>query len=202
MHSRASYLVLALTLVVAINMFQSSRLRDLTSGASAAQATGNIRIYWDINCTRTVYSMDWGIMSPGETKEIVLYIKNEGNESVLLAISPTNFSPTEASTYLSFTWSCTTNRIESNKTVEVTQSLNISPHTKTISNFSFDLTFEGRTYILGDINGDGTVDIFDALLLAAAYGSTPQDQRWNPNADLNRDGTVDIFDAIILSTRF
>jgi hypothetical protein len=56
--------------------------------------------------------------------------------------------------------------------------------------------------IPGDINGDGTVDIYDAILLAAAYGSTPGSRNWNANADINGDGIVDIYDAIILSGHF
>jgi hypothetical protein len=56
--------------------------------------------------------------------------------------------------------------------------------------------------MLGDINGDGTVDIFDAIVLAGAFGSTPSSPNWIPVADLNYDGTVDIFDAIILAGHY
>jgi hypothetical protein len=58
------------------------------------------------------------------------------------------------------------------------------------------------TPIPGDINGDGTVDIYDAILLAAAFGSTPGSSNWNPRADLNGDGIVDIYDAIIQAAHF
>jgi CARDB/Dockerin type I domain len=53
--------------------------------------------------------------------------------------------------------------------------------------------------IPGDINGDGTVDIFDAILLAGAYNTASGGPNWSPNADINGGGTVDIFDAIILA---
>jgi hypothetical protein len=56
--------------------------------------------------------------------------------------------------------------------------------------------------IPGDINGDGVVDIYDAIIFAAAYGSTPGNSNWNPNADINGDGIVDIYDAIILAANF
>lgn len=54
----------------------------------------------------------------------------------------------------------------------------------------------------GDLNGDFTVDIYDALTLAGAYNSTPTSQNWNPNADINGDGTVDIYDALILASHY
>ena len=60
---------------------------------------------------------------------------------------------------------------------------------------------DGKIYVSipGDINGDGTVDVFDAVLLAGAAGSTPNTPTWNPNADINNDSLIDVFDAVILA---
>ena len=54
----------------------------------------------------------------------------------------------------------------------------------------------------GDLNGDGAVDLFDALLLAKAFGTNPDLQNWNEDADINGDGIVDIYDAIALCNCF
>jgi hypothetical protein len=56
--------------------------------------------------------------------------------------------------------------------------------------------------VTGDINGDGVVDIYDAIILAGAYNSKPGDSNWNPNADINGDNVVDIYDAIMLSSHY
>jgi hypothetical protein len=56
--------------------------------------------------------------------------------------------------------------------------------------------------IPGDINGDGTVDIYDAILLSNAFNSFAGGPNWNPNADINGDGIVDIYDAIIVAGHF
>ncbi len=56
--------------------------------------------------------------------------------------------------------------------------------------------------LIGDINHDGSVDIYDAILLSRAFNSIPGSPYWNPDADLNKDGAVDIYDAILLSTHF
>ena len=53
--------------------------------------------------------------------------------------------------------------------------------------------------IPGDLNSDGTVDISDLRIVAAAYGTTPGEKGWNPIADLNRDGIVDIYDLVIVA---
>jgi len=54
----------------------------------------------------------------------------------------------------------------------------------------------------GDLNGDGVVDILDAILLSIAYGSSPATPNWNPDADLNGDNVVNILDAILLGNYF
>ena len=54
--------------------------------------------------------------------------------------------------------------------------------------------------IPGDLNADGTVDIFDAVILSSTAGSELGASNWNPNADINSDNTVNIFDAVILAS--
>jgi hypothetical protein len=56
-----------------------------------------------------------------------------------------------------------------------------------------------RVVIPGDVNGDGIVDVFDAVLLAGAAGTNPTSPNWNPNADINNDLIIDVFDAVILA---
>jgi hypothetical protein len=56
--------------------------------------------------------------------------------------------------------------------------------------------------IIGDIKGDGNVDIYDAILLANAYNTKPGYPNWNPNADINCDNVVDIYDAILLANHY
>lgn len=58
------------------------------------------------------------------------------------------------------------------------------------------------TFLRGDINEDGTVDLYDAIILSNAFNSAPGMPTWNPCADLNSDDFVDLYDAIILANNF
>lgn len=49
--------------------------------------------------------------------------------------------------------------------------------------------------VLGDINGDGVVNIFDAVVMSLAWGAGPSDPQWNIRADVNHDGKIDILDG-------
>jgi peptide/nickel transport system substrate-binding protein len=56
--------------------------------------------------------------------------------------------------------------------------------------------------LIGDVTGNGLVDIFDAIPISGVFGLTQYHPRYNPDADLNGDGRIDIFDAILLATNF
>jgi hypothetical protein len=54
----------------------------------------------------------------------------------------------------------------------------------------------------GDLNVDGVVNLFDAVLLSKSFGARPENQIWNEDADINGDGFIDIFDALLLCNSF
>ena len=57
--------------------------------------------------------------------------------------------------------------------------------------------------ILGDVNGDGIVDIFDIVLAAQAYQSMQGDPEWNPEADVApMYGLIDIFDIVTVASKW
>jgi hypothetical protein len=64
------------------------------------------------------------------------------------------------------------------------------------SNTLSDGTMQVR--ILGDLNGDGKVDMADVVIIENAFGSYPGHPRWNPAADINENGKVDLNDVVTL----
>jgi len=56
--------------------------------------------------------------------------------------------------------------------------------------------------LLGDVNGDGRVDLKDIALVARAFGSTPTSPNWNPAADINGDGVVNVQDITLVARHF
>jgi hypothetical protein len=59
-----------------------------------------------------------------------------------------------------------------------------------------------KAQIPGDLNDDGVVNINDAIIASAAFGSMTGDLNYNPLADINSDGKVDIFDMLLLAVNF
>ncbi len=52
--------------------------------------------------------------------------------------------------------------------------------------------------VMGDVNGDGRVDILDAVIVSLAWDSTSTTPQWNIRADVNHDGVVEVLDAVRL----
>ncbi len=128
-----------------------------------------------------------------ETFEVTLY----ANLSVVGTQTVSGLSAS-AQTVLTYTWNVAGwahgNYMISGYAVPVPEEADIVNNAYTGSDI--------RVVTPGDINGDGTVDIFDAILLAGAYNTFPGRPNWSPNADINGSGMVDIFDAIILANHY
>ena len=71
-------------------------------------------------------------------------------------------------------------------------------------------SFPVNVFIAGDANGDGVVDIFDAVIVGLEWDKTANfdgtyywyDNERGDRADLNNDKTVDIFDAVIVGANW
>ncbi len=59
--------------------------------------------------------------------------------------------------------------------------------------------YEHRYGLNGDINGDGTVNVLDLMLVGQNVGAMPLSQ---PQADINGDGLVNILDLILVTNMF
>lgn len=144
---------------------------------------------WTINVTVIVQNQgllpsDFGVTAFYDTTEI-------GTKSVTgLAAG--------ASATLIFDWDTTTAPYCHNYTISA-QATILPGEVDTADNV---LASAGRVKvrILGDVNGDGTVNVLDLIVVNNAFASLPGDPNYNLYADLNQDGRINVLDMIIVST--
>ena len=189
-----------LALVVSSLILLASMLLVTTNtitNVSAVEASG-VGVYWDSDCTDRVFSIDWGNLTPGSLKSIVVYIRNEVGESIYLIMSTMNWTPPGASDYITLRWDYGGQRMNAGETLQITMTLSVSRHIEGISGFSFGILVIGSVGLPGDIDGDGDCDPVDNGLLGLAYGSKPGDKWWMPEADFKPDELVDPVDNGLL----
>ena len=63
---------------------------------------------------------------------------------------------------------------------------------------SLQLNIDAKPALTGDVNGDGTVNIFDLVIAAGSFGKTGADIM----GDVNGDDAVNIFDLVIVAGNF
>ena len=201
-HKKLSAVIVALTVLVTVGLSKSMILGTPVPNASAVTVESGLGVYWDRYCSRSVSHVDWGVLSPGEVRDVAVYVQNEGNETFVLVLTPLNWDPQNALQYLSLALNCEDTKIEVGQVAPVTLSLSVSPSTIGVYEFSFDAVLEGREFFLGDVNRDGSVNMLDVISLKSAWGSTPADSDWNPKADLNKNGVVNVADLLLLYKDF
>lgn len=56
--------------------------------------------------------------------------------------------------------------------------------------------------LAGDTNGDFCVDISDLIKVGYAFGSTPGQANWDPDADLKPDGKINVLDLSLVGKNY
>ena len=111
----------------------------------------------------------------------------------------TNLAP-GANITLSFSWNTARLPTCQNHTLSAQASF-VPSEINTANNF-LTSSAQVRIKIVGDINGDGIVDLGDLTLLANTYPSYKGNPNYNPDADFNNDGSVDISDLVTLAVNW
>ena len=103
----------------------------------------NVGVYWNSDCTNVTSSVNWGMLSPGTTKNVIIYVKNEGNVAVKLSLTTQNWSPSYAPNYIGLSWNREEQIVNSGSVVAATLTLSVSSSISGITNFSFDIIITG-----------------------------------------------------------
>jgi len=129
-----------------------------------------------------------------ETFDVTLYY-----ETTPISTRTVHDLPIGQNTTLLFTWITTGLPPCANYT------LNAEAETVPYEMDTADNTFTDgkiRIKLMGDVNGDCIVDLYDLTAVALAFSASPGDPNWNPETDLNGDGTIDIFDIVIVVVNY
>jgi len=140
----ASLLAAAVLVIVT----SSPSIFGLLANAISLTAVGSVKTlgvgaYWDSACTNEASTIDWGTIQPGSTKNLIIYLKNEGNTPITLSFNTTSWSPPAASTYISLGWSYSGEQISPSAVVQVTLMLNVLGSISGITSFTFDIVITG-----------------------------------------------------------
>ncbi len=131
-----------LTLSVISQVTSSLQPNRTISNVGEVQSIG-VGIYWDQSCGTEVSSINWGFIEPGSSKNVTVYIRNEGNSAASLTMNVSNWNPSNASDHMDLSWDYQGQDINVSEVLEVTFTLVISSEIQGITSFSFDIVIIG-----------------------------------------------------------
>lgn len=129
----------------ALGPIVSSALTNRTIANSGSVSGVGVGVYWDQAATNPVSSINWGILDPGSNVNKTVYIKNEGNTAATLSLTTSNWSPANASNYMTLTWDYGGQSLNANQIIQVKLTLTVSASVTGITNFSFDITITANS---------------------------------------------------------
>lgn len=130
------FVLLPMTIIYSVtSIHQAEILR-----ASALITSGSVQAFFDVNCENVANSLDWGTLSPGQTRSIEVYIRNYGNQGVTLNLETTNWSPTDAEQKMSLSWDYMGHVLYPNQVQPVTLELCASSQIAQIEYFNFEMS--------------------------------------------------------------
>ena len=116
-------------------------------------APPNIAIYQDVNCTSSLWYVDWGSLEPGMSRNVTIYIRNEGSGGTSLSLSTTSWQPANISSYMNLTWTYGGRALLPHEVVKVTLTLGSSASPEfaeyliayDVRDFSFDIVINAMS---------------------------------------------------------
>jgi len=136
--------LIVVAIVLILLLFVSDALLGQFSSLRLIGSKGRVKVwgvgvYWDVNYTSPVYSLDWGQVEPSSMKNITVFVRNEGNEPARLFLDASGWSPVNASNFMTLTWDYDGDIIDPGQAAKVTLTLSVSAVTGVIRDFSFDI---------------------------------------------------------------
>ncbi|MGD0451432.1 MAG: hypothetical protein ABSA79_10320 [Candidatus Bathyarchaeia archaeon] len=104
--------------------------------------TVGVSIYSDAGLTTAMSAVTWGTITPGSQTTVTIYIKNTGNTAETLSMTTSNYTPSNANTYLTCTWVPTVTTLAAGASTSATLTLAASS-SATAGSFNFSITITG-----------------------------------------------------------
>jgi len=198
---RKSLPVLILTICLLAVGVSAVRRSVYVPNVSAVTTPSSLGVYWDKACTKPISTISWGNISVGSEKDVIVFIKNLGSNSVALSMNMSALTPSSAYLKIYLCWDYSGQLVGPGSTTEVTLRLFVTQSISGVSSFSFNINIEPGLGLnkSPNISGDGVVSATDMATFAKAWMTKAGEPGYDYRCDFNNEGIVDLTDFHILA---
>jgi len=101
-------LILIIAIICLVSIFVGAAINQLLQHkevpSSGVIATGDLGIYWNMDCSVEVVDIYWGTLEPGSSIPKTLYFRHEGTVDFTMSFNTTNWEPVNADQFIYITW--------------------------------------------------------------------------------------------------
>jgi len=143
--SRGALIAIVVTgvLLTVATLGAVTTFQNVPSSGSVVTAVG-VDLYSDPGCTQNLTSIAWGNIAPGSTNTRTIYIKNSGNVPETLTMATSAWSPSTATSVLTFSWNLGSSTVlNASASIPAILTLAVAANPGSLTNFSFNITITG-----------------------------------------------------------
>jgi hypothetical protein len=132
-------LLILVGLLSSVGMIAASRWPATTIPSHGDLRIVGVGVYQDASCSVAMRYLDWGTVELGSTKNISLFIRNEGNNIATLYLATDSWNPRNASDYMDLSWNYNGETLSPMESIGIILTLSVSADAKNIDSFSFNV---------------------------------------------------------------
>lgn len=137
-------LLLTIAALFLIAIFGAAQPQHKTITNEGKVYAVGVEIYTNSSCTEKLSHIDWGKLKPGITCNRSLTVRNEGNLTIMLSFTTSDWQPPEMQNFSTVTWNYNGAYLDPNNIVDLTLSLALSRDVHNIASFTFNITITGK----------------------------------------------------------
>ena len=141
--STVALIAIIVTLIILIVTTAGLLSVNKTISSSGTVIAVNVGVYSDSDCTSELTLIDWGTISPGNSVNTTIYLKNTGNTQITLSMTKTNWNPATADGPITLTWNRESATLNADQVTTATLTLSVSESISGVTNFSVDIVITG-----------------------------------------------------------
>jgi len=136
-------LVLTYATAGVVSLSEAAPLTNRVLSSSGSIRTLNVGVYSDYGCSQSLGSLDWGDLSPGDSVNRTIYVKNTGSAEISLSMTTTGWIPAGANGPLTLGWDRESTKLGAGEVIMATLTLAVSESITDITTFSVQILISG-----------------------------------------------------------
>lgn len=137
--NRALAAIACVVLIALIGVVVAVNYKTLKLQARGKIIGIGVGIYAGPDTTIVVSEVNWGNLTPGEVKNITVYMRNEGTIPVTLSMVTESWDPPSAEIFISLAWDYDGRELAVDAIIPVVFTLTVSPDVTGIYDFTFNV---------------------------------------------------------------